>query len=165
MVNKKNWWGIFGLLLLLGTFIIGCDIGNDPSSTARSVVYTSKDVSGNTYKLTIIENASKAVYIIKAGDIYELIIVSPSGTTKTSTGSVKSLEGSSLMLLPSNTDVVFNITIADGKMTAISGTITLIGGESESAPTGDLTPIDNDKYGTESPFEGYLKGWNGDGSA
>jgi hypothetical protein len=165
--RQKNWLEIFGLLLLWITFVIGCNNGNDPGSSPQSVVYTSKDVLGNTYKLTITENTSKAVYTIKVGDTYELIIVSPSGTTKTSKGSVKSSVGGSLMLLPSNGDVTFSITITDEKMATISGTITLIDGEPESVPTGDLTPVDNNnnENGTKAPFEGSWKGWNGDGSA
>jgi len=147
-MGKKYLCKIIGIVFLLGIPFVGCDNGNDsnnlPQSAGNSVTYKSKDASGNTYTLVITEQETKPKYVVRVGDIYELKITSSSNNNKISHGSVNSANSAGLKLWPFNTirASIFSITLSNGKMVGISGTITLNDFKTEPAPIGQLIPLD-----------------------
>jgi len=146
-MRKKYFVGILALCFFWVCFFVSCDNGNNSNNTqsgGSSVAYKSKDASGNIYTLVITEQETKLKYVVSVGDIYVLNIESSSTNNKTSNGSVNSANRSSIELWPFDTtrSSIFSITLSNGKMIGISGTITLTNFETEPAPTGQLTPLD-----------------------
>jgi len=145
---KKLWFGILAIALVLG--VNGC--GDDPKEEIGPQVfkYVSTDSSGTEYTLTITGEGTTAA----VDDSYELTIKG-SGGTKVSKGTVTGVDANGkLTLKPQNNgSSTFDVTISGGKMTGITGPITVGEGETVNAPTGTLTPS------VTPPSDG-----NGDGS-
>jgi hypothetical protein len=145
-MSKKYLFGFFGISLLLSMVFVSCNDGsnsNNSQSGGNSATYKSKDASGNIYTLIITEQETKAIYETRVGDIYELNIESSSTKNQTSKGTVNSANRSNLELWPFNTprSSIFSITLSNGRLIGISGTITLTNFETEPAPVGQLTPL------------------------
>jgi hypothetical protein len=121
-------------------------------------VYTSKDASGNTYKLSITKNTGKAAFTPESGDSYTLTITYANGTTKTSTGTVASNSGTELVFAGATS---FTVTItSSGTMTKIEGTITLDDKTTVAAP-GAVTPQQSAPTPAANPFAGTSWKWEG----
>jgi len=130
MVNKKFWLGILAIVLVFGMTVVGCD-GNNPTNDPQTVDYEGKDVSGNTYVLTVTKKADRAAYTPVEGDSYVLIIKITGQSEKKSNGIVKivSTDGT-FTLQPSVKDsATFSIVISNGKISSIVGAIAVDGGE------------------------------------
>jgi len=127
--------GMLALSLVFGVGLTACG-GDDDGGDPTSVTYTSSSTDGTTYELTISAAAAKAVYAPKNGDSYTLKITK-SGSTKTSTGTV--VVNGTTFTLTATKGGTFTITVANGKMTAISGAITFDDGNTEEGP-GTVTP-------------------------
>jgi len=134
MVNKRFFAGILVMALVFGMALVGC---SSDSAGDNSIVYTSKDSGGNTYKLEITKNTGKAAYTPSSGDNYKLTITYVNGTTKTSTGTVASYSSTTISL--ESKGGTFTVTINSGTMTKIDGTIPLDDNTNFTAP-GTLTP-------------------------
>ena len=145
-MSKKCVLEIFGIALFMSIFIMGCNNEDNSDNLQQpgenSVTYESRDVSGNIYTLVITKQETRPKYVVRVGDTYELRI-EQSGSDKISRGSIKSANSSNLELWPFNTpsERVFSIILSNGKMIGISGTITLIDFNTETAPEGQLTPL------------------------
>ncbi|GHV90358.1 hypothetical protein AGMMS50268_08610 [Spirochaetia bacterium] len=129
---QKFLMGMFGMALVFGMIFTGCGDGaggnnNPPPRTPQNITYESS-AGGNTYRLVITENTSRAAYTALAGDTYELTITT-GGTNKISRGTVQTA-GGTLTLKPSNGEA-FTVTITGGNIRDITGQITLVGGEKE----------------------------------
>jgi len=159
MAKRIFWTGILVMLLVFGIWFTACS--TDSGEKYDPIVYTSKDTSGNTYKLTITKNTSKTAFTPESGDNYTLTITYANGTTKTSTGTVASYSGTELVFAGTTS---FTVTItSSGTMTKIEGTITLDDNTKVTAP-GALTPQDNNQGGTTpaaNPFAGTSWKWEG----
>jgi hypothetical protein len=136
MKKTSKMFGIITLLAVIGFSMAACGGGGDGYDP---IVYTSKDASGNTYKLTITKTTGKAAFTPASGDSYTLLITPASGTPKTSRGTVVSYSITTIMLKSvANTTLTVTIT-SNGTMTKIEGTITIDNGETLAGP-GTLTP-------------------------
>jgi len=145
MAKRIFWTGILAMVLVFGIWFTACS--TDSGEKYDPIVYTSKDTSGNTYKLTITKNTSKAAFTPANGDNYTLTITYANGTTKTSTGTVASYS-STAITFEGATSATFTVTTTSaGKMTKIEGTITLDDNTTVTAP-GAVTPQDNNPGGT-----------------
>jgi hypothetical protein len=140
-----------GLLLAFGLLFTGCPTdgggsgGGSSSSSDSSVTYTSSD-GGNIYELTIAKPGM--AYVAAGGDSYKLIITLSIGEVKISKGTVQSVAGKTLTL--KSGDVLFEVTIVNGNMIAITGTIPTDKG-SVPGPIA-LTPS------SANPFKGIWEG-------
>jgi len=136
--------GILAMVLVFGIWFTACDTGSDEKYDP--IVYTSKDASGNTYKLVITKNTSKAAFTPASGDNYTLTITYTNGTTKTSTGTVASYSSTAITFVGATS---FTVTItSSGTMTKIEGTISLEDNTTVPAP-GTLTPQGSNPGETE----------------
>lgn len=146
MENKRFWLGILAVVLVFGLSFTACN--TDSGVKYDPVVYTSKDASGNTYKLTITKNTGKAAFTPEKGDSYTLVITYADGTKKTSTGKVATYSSAEISF-ESATSISFTVTVTSaGTMTKIEGTIPIDGGEPIPAP-GTVTPQENNPDGGE----------------
>jgi len=152
---KKNFWPvILTTVLVFGLWFTACDTGG--GEKYDPVVYTSKDASGNTYKLSITKNTGKVAFTPANGDNYTLTITYANGTTKTSTGTVASYSGTELVFAGATS---FTVTItSSGTMTKIEGTITLDDNTTVAAP-GAVTPQQSNP--AANPFAGTSWEWKG----
>jgi len=118
MKNFKILSAILTTALILTLTLASCSSGGgDPTS----VVYEGVG-NGNTYKLEITKGPGRAAYVPVTGDDYVLTI---NPVNKTSTGTVTVIgSGSNLTLFLSGGESL-TVTISGGKITAMSGTITL----------------------------------------
>jgi len=148
MANKRNWLAILAITLIFAMTVVGCDLLNksddaapDKNNKTRTEKYQSSDTAGNTYVLIITENGST----VAAGDSYELTIKKTDQPDKVSKGTVSAVGANgALTLQPKNNGSdTFNVTISGGKMTAITGTIALEGGEEPITAPGTLSPENN----------------------
>jgi hypothetical protein len=90
----------------------------DTPSTPQDVEYEGVDAEGNRYRLVITETLSGARYAVKEGDKYVLTIVSTSGETKTSSGTVASA-GAAITLAPSKGSGTITVTVSSEELTNI----------------------------------------------
>jgi hypothetical protein len=150
MAKRNLWLGILAMLLVFGLCFTACS--TDSGEKNDTLVYTSKDSGGNTYKLEITKNASKAAFTPESGDNYKLTITYMNGTTKTSTGTVASYSSTAISFEGATS---FTVTItSSGRMTEIKGTIPLDDNTTVTAP-GAVTPQDNNPGGASpaaNPF-------------
>jgi len=155
MAKKRFWLGMLAVALVFGMAVVGCSDDSTDENEPQKVSYESKDAAGNTYHLTITENMNRAAYSAQTGDSYELKIIPVSGTTKISRGTIQVVNDGNITCMPSGSTVPFSITFTNGNMTGISGTITLIGGETEAAPAGNLTLDGNsgNQTGEDTTFD------------
>ena len=126
-------------LLAIALVLAGCSNpagSGGGGTTPNSVTY--KYPKGDTdYELTITKKPGKAVeYTPAPGDTYILLIIKGTDIKK-STGTVAGYSGGKITLQPSNSTVTFSVeTSSEGKVTGITGTITLEGpgGDTVAAP-------------------------------
>jgi len=135
------------ILLALTMTVVGCNNSptNDNHQTndaPQMLKYESIDVWGNTYILTITEKTSRAAYTVTKGDSYALTIKQQGQPDKESKGTVSTIkDDGELTMKPTKADSEpFGVSVNDGKMTAITGTITLEDGGKIQAP-GAVTPV------------------------
>jgi hypothetical protein len=114
--------------------LVSCGDGGGSDST--STTYNSTDSAGNSYKLTITKDPSRAAYNPQVGDTYVLIITLAAGGTKTSTGTV-TVSGST-----------FTLTNTSGK----SFTVTVSSGEIETITAEEGIPLDDGSTITPTPI-------------
>ena len=132
--------------LIAFTVFISCEnifiINILPSRDSKTVKYESSDDAGNAYILVITGKTSRAAYKGAEGDSYVLTIKQQGQPDKESKGVVTTIkDDGSLTLKPTKADSVpFGVSVSSGKMTAITGTITLDNGTTVLAP-GEVTPI------------------------
>jgi hypothetical protein len=127
MKKKQGLFG-FAVLVLAAIFPGGCDTG---AGGGTAVTY-SGTAGGKTYTLVVYEGGGRAAYTPRSGDRYELTI-NPGNSR--STGTVKASAGTTLTLEPANASASFTVTTGSaegnggsGRITAITGTITLDNG-------------------------------------
>jgi len=146
MKTKKLLLALAVITLLFAMTIVGCDDDStDDGSTdngTQKVNYESIDAVGNTYILTITEKTSRAVYKGTKGDDYVLTIKQSGQPDKESKGVVSTIGADGVLSLkPTKADDMFDVKVSSGKMTAITGTITLEDGEEVPAP-GAVMPVE-----------------------
>jgi len=146
MKTKKLLLVLAAITLLFAITIVGCDDDstNDDSTDngTQKVKYESIDANGNTYILTITGKTSRAAYKGAKGDDYVLTIKQSGQPDKESKGVVSTIGADGVLSLkPTKADDMFDVKVSSGKMTAITGTITLEDGEEVPAPE-TLMPID-----------------------
>jgi hypothetical protein len=138
MKNAYKLLGIVVLALAIVFSFMACDSGTgggDPTS----ITYISTNGT-NTYKLTV-SKAAKAAYTPAEGDSYVLIIYSGSSASGAelgrSTGTIKG-SGSEFTLDGEGT-ANNKVTVSNGRMTAIEGSITING--TPYTPGTSLSPV------------------------
>jgi hypothetical protein len=133
MANKKFWPGILVMALVFGMTVVGCggDSANNTSGGSNPLKYEGKDVSGNTYILTVTEKAGRAAYTPSEGDSYVLIIKITGQQDKTSSGTIKSIGSDGTFTLQPSIEgsVTFSITISGTEISSVTGDITVEKGE------------------------------------
>jgi hypothetical protein len=118
------------VVLITGLAFTAC--GDSGGETYDPIVYQGvKD--GTTYKLTITKNTGKAAFTPVTGDFYTLVITYADGTTKTSTGTVKSYSSTAISF-ENATGFSFTITLSNGVIGKIEGTIPIDGGGTVTPP-------------------------------
>jgi len=146
MKMKKLLLVLPAILLALTMTVVGCDDSptnkHQTNDAPQTVKYESIDASGNTYILTITEKTSRAAYTVTKGDSYALTIKQQGQPDKESKGTVSTIkDDGELTMKPTKEDSEpFGVSVNDGKMTDITGTITLEDGGKIPAP-GAVTPI------------------------
>lgn len=116
----KNKLLIIALAALIVFSMVGCSENEPEHNPIPETVTYQGTIGGVSYTLKITENISRAAYAPKGGDNYEL-----SDSAKKSTGTVKSISGGTLTLLPSAAGAEsFTATVSESLITAITGTIT-----------------------------------------
>jgi len=129
------------ITLVFSMTVVGCD--KDSTDDTQKVKFESADAAGNMYILAITGNTSRAAYKGAEGDSYVLTIKQQGQPDKESKGVVTTIAADgALTLKPTKADSVpFGVSVSSGKMTAITGTITLEDGEEVPAPE-TLMPVD-----------------------
>jgi len=142
----KNFQNLsFAILIVLIAFVSVVSCENTfinsilPSRDPKTVKYESVDAEGRTYILVITGKTSRA-YTGAAGDSYVLTIKQAGQPDKESKGTVTTISADGMTLKPTKADESFGVSISSGKMTAITGTITLDDGGTITAP-GAVMPI------------------------
>jgi len=141
MAKKIVLTAILAIALVWGMTVVGCGGGGDGPvpiiPVPQMVSYQSADTAGYTYILVITVNGSTAA----AGDSYVLTIKGTGQPDKVSRGIISAIGTEGTLTLKPNTSGsgTFSVTINNGQMTAINGTIAIEGGEPVAAP-GALTP-------------------------
>ncbi len=126
MKNSAKLFGIIALAAVMAFAMTSCNNGtgggSPPSGDPTSVKYLSYDGDGNMYELEI-KAAGKAAYSPKGGDSYTLTITFINGNVVISTGTVKSVNGSSIELQHSGGgDFTVTVSSDNGVDTIISFT-------------------------------------------
>jgi len=162
--SKKLLFGISAIMLIFTMIAVGCDNGSGGGggggNSAPGVTYQSAGSDGSTYILAITPNTAK--YTVKEGDDYVLTIKKSGTSDKVSKGTVSSVGADGALELQPKEGSPFNVSISDGKMTAINGPIAIEGGDPVSSP-GTLTPQqnnnnnNNDNSGGSASFGSTLK--------
>ena len=141
MKTKKLLLVLAAIALLFAMTVVGCDedLKNDDSTkdnAPKAANFESVDILGNIYILAINGETSRAVYKGTKGDDYTLTIKQSGQPDKESKGIVSTIKGDGeLTMKPTKADDTFNVSISkSGKMTAITGTITLVDGTTVEAP-------------------------------
>jgi len=143
---KKLLLILLAVALVFTMTVVGCDDSptnkHQTNDAPQTVKYESIDASGNTYILTITEKTSRAAYTVTKGDSYTLTIKQQGQPDKESKGTVSTIkDDGELTMKPKKEDSEpFGVSVNDGKMTAITGTITLEDGGKIQAP-GAVTPV------------------------
>ena len=132
MKIKKSLLVLPAIALALTMTIIGCDDGSADKKPHADNYYESADPVGNIYILTIAKETPRAAY---AGDSYVLTIKQVGQPEKESKGVVTTIGADGMTMKPTKADSVpFGVSVSKGKMTAITGTITLVDGTTVAAP-------------------------------
>ncbi|GHV45593.1 hypothetical protein AGMMS49546_31760 [Spirochaetia bacterium] len=149
----KRFTLFLAVLVGISTLFIACP--ESGPGGGQTLTYTRTDGSGNTYKLIVIENTGRAAYAAQVGDTYELTITSASGVVKISRGTVQAVSGDSLTLKPSyaSESPSFSVTVTGESIGTITGTITLIGGETEAPP--EAPPVNTVTAAYRGTYKGY----------
>jgi hypothetical protein len=161
-------------MAVIGCFILaGCenptgDNENKTPPTPQSVRYVSTDSENNRYTLTITENidGNRAAYTPRGGDsfVFTIELYSDENYTVslTCSGTVQDSSGTTLNLQLSVNNAPLSITIENGSMTVISGTITSDDGQTEITvdETTTLDPVINQ----DLPCDIYVAGTEYDGT-
>jgi hypothetical protein len=158
MKNTKILLTVLAIALVLGMTACGDGGGGRVVSTEdvdTSVIYSSADNS-NTYTLEVIKSGSRAAYNPTGGDDYTMTITKMSdGTTNESDGKVKTFSGGKFDLEKGGKS--FEVTVADGAMTAITGNIPLNDGT--TVTPGTVTRIGTFTLtGIPSSYNGWYAG-------
>lgn len=168
---KRNFLSNFVLIAVIGITFAGCPIGNEENNnqqteTPQSVTYASTDSGGNRYTLTITENKSdtRTAYTPQKEDFFtldvELYNDGTSSVSFTCSGTVLNFVGTTLNLWLSANDAPLAITIENGNMTVISGTIISDDGETEMTlpETETLTPVTPKEQKPSEIYDIYIAG-------
>jgi len=144
-MNRKNFLpGILALTLVFA-IMAGCDTGDGGTTTKAAETVTYADIGDNgAYTLKITEKVSW--YTAKDGDSYVLTFFSSEGT-KTTSGTITTVEGSTIKLGGSANNITITITVKG--ITEISGTVAWVVEEGEATPvtiTVTLTPTENKDF-------------------
>jgi len=130
MKTKNFWFGILVMVLVFGMAIVGC--GNDDSTNDSSQVkYEGKDVTGNTYILTIIKKTERAAYIPAKGDSFLLIIKITEQPDKKSSGIIEDISDDGTFTLQPSVEGsgTFSVVISSQKISSVTGDIAIEGGD------------------------------------
>jgi hypothetical protein len=128
MKNKSKLLALSAVVLLTALSLTACGDargGNSKvdTSTDTSVIYRSADAN-NSYDLEIIKSGARAAYSPKGGDDYTMTITKMSdGKSKKSDGKVRTASGGKFTLEKDGKS--FEVTVANGAMTDITGDIPL----------------------------------------
>jgi len=138
--------GIIALAAVIGFSMAACGGGDGGPvpiiPVSQTVSYQSTDTAGYTYILVITVNGSTAA----AGDSYMLTIKKSGQSDRVSRGIISAIgtEGGALTLKPNTSgSSTFSVTINNGQMTAINGTIAIEGNEESVNAPGTVTPQGN----------------------
>jgi len=115
-------------------FTFSCSSGSSGGGGTETVTYSGTTSTGDIFSLQIADNT-------KVGDSFEFTWTSDNGT-KTSSGTVKEVNGNEFTMLPSNAatpNATFTVTVSDDGLTAMSGEFTWTDGTT-SKGSGTLTP-------------------------
>ena len=160
MKNKNFWLGILGMVLVFGMAFVGC--GNDDSTDNQTVKYEGKDVTGNTYILTITEKTNRAVYTPAEGDSYVLIIKIKGQPDKKSRGTVKGVSADGTFTLQPSVEGsdTFSVVISGEKISSVSGDIAVEGGDVITPRTFSTLYLRAHRYYSEDGLS-YGEQWDG----
>jgi len=131
---------IIALVAVIGLSMAACggeDDNNNTTANPTSAVYIG-ETNDAEYKLEIGAAGSRAAFSPKVGDTYTLTVTFASGNQKTSTGTVTGVNP--LTLQPSNSAEPFTVTLENGGIKGMNGTITFTDGTNQPAPPA-LEPV------------------------
>jgi len=139
MAKKIILTALLALALVFAMTVVGCDDGSTDNDAPQTIQYEGKDVSGNTYVLTVTEQAGRAAYTPAEGDSYVLIIKITGQPDKKSSGTIKSISVDGTFNLQPSVEgsATFNIVISNGKINSIVGAIAIEEGTPITAGTFD----------------------------
>jgi hypothetical protein len=148
MKNFVKWFGIISMTLVVAfsfaaLSLTSCD---DGGGGPRTVMYSGKASSGDSYSLLIIENPKNPNRAVLndplSGDNFEFTWTDSANKTKKSAGQVTAVSGNEFTMLPAKAatnQTTFTTTVSDEGLTAMSGTFTWTDGTT-STGSGTLTP-------------------------
>jgi len=139
----KNFFKLVWLVAIaaiIGFSISACDSGGGGGGgyypSTGTATYSGTTAAGDLFSLEIANNA-------KAGDSFEFTWTTSSNETKTSTGTIKEVNGNEFTMLPSNAatpNTTFTATVDNGGLSAMSGTFTWTDGTTTTG-SGTLIPV------------------------
>jgi hypothetical protein len=135
---------VLAAVFVFGLAFAACNNGGEQQSETYDYI---KD--GTTYRLTITKSAARAAFVPAAGDAYVLRITTGS-QTRTSSGTITNSSGSSFTLKPAQAATTFTVQMSSGKISKITGNITLDSGDVVSGP--DSSGSSGGSSGTPTGF-------------
>jgi len=129
----KNFFKILGLVAIvaiIGFSMAACNSGSTTGGAPEAVTYSGATSNGDLYSLEVFNNTT-----------YEFTWTN-GNTTKTSSGTVKGVNGYEFILLPSNAapNETFNAIVTNDGLSAVNGVLTWTDGTTKTM-SGTLTPV------------------------
>jgi hypothetical protein len=156
--------------LLAALLVLGCPQvggagigGTLKQPQAQTASYSGVDASQNIWNLLITQNTGGGKYAAQPGDSYKLVITDTNASSKTSSGTVSSFNGTVFKLKPANGTAEFEVTIGGNVLSRVNGTITYSDGTSDTVdialialtdPIPINTAADMGKIGLSYPLNG-----------